>query len=272
MNPKLPILAIGDLTAPEFADAAELLVRCRAVTVPDVAAALAAIDEGFTPAIIVAAQHWPGEFAASDVDSLRRAAPLARFVSLLGPWLEGEARTGRPLAGALRMYWHRWGEFSASLDASLPNSEFAWSLPSTSGDDERLLSASDLDPAVSPVSAIPSLLVAIVAHDRETFQSLADICARRAWQTVWLRNVQTETSFHPDAILLDAATTSDIELSCLVRLHTGTHRPPTIVILGFPRFEDVSRWKEADAASIISKPFESQVLLREIERLVAKPA
>jgi len=270
MNADLQILAIGDLTAPEFVDRVESLARCGAVTVPDISAALTAINEGFAPGIIVVAQLWPGEFTASDVDSLRRAAPLARFVSLLGPWLEGEGRTGQPLAGSLRVYWHRWDEFSAFLDARSPNSQFAWSLPSTSSDDERLLSANDIEPAVFSACAVPSLLIAIVARDRDTFQSLSDTCARRGWQTVWLRNVETETSFHPDAVLLDAP--SEIELSCLVRLHAVIRRAPAIAIVGFPRFDDVSRWRVAGAAAVISKPFRSQVLLDQIERLVVKSA
>ena len=271
MNADLPILAIGHLTAPEFADGAESLARRGAVTVPDIAAGLAAINEEFAPAIVVIAQRWPGEFAACDVDSLRRAAPLARLVSLLGPWLEGETRTGRPLPGSLRVYWHRWAEFSPALDARSPISLSAWSLPSTSSDDERLLSAHDNERAPSSVKTTPSLLIAIVARDRDTFQSLADICGHRRWQTVWLRNVETETSLDPDAMLLDAATISETELSRVVRLRTAIRRPPIIAILGFPRFEDVSRWKAAGAA-VMSKPFQSHVLLDQIERLVASPA
>src|SRR5262245_11627045 len=136
MNADFPILAIGDLTAPEFVAAAESLARRGATTISEVATAGAAIKAGFAPAIIIISQRWPGEIAAFDVDSLRRAAPLARFVSLLGPWLEGEARTGRPLAGSLRAYWHRWDEFSTALERPSPNSRSAWSLPSTSSDDE----------------------------------------------------------------------------------------------------------------------------------------
>jgi CheY-like chemotaxis protein len=271
MNADLPILAIGDLTAPEFTDAAKSLARCGAVTVPGVAAAGATINAGFTPAIIIVAQRWPGEFTASDNTALRRAAPLARFVTLLGPWLEGETRTGRPLAGSLRVYSHKWIEISPALDTRLPNSCSAWSIPSTSSDDERLLSAHDIEPAVSSVSTTPSLLIAIVAREHDTFGSLADICGDRGWQSVWLRNVETETAVDPDAILLDAATISETELSRIVRLHTAIH-PPIIAILGFPRFEDISRWKAAGAAIAMSKPFQAHVLLHEIERLVANPA
>lgn len=272
MNADLPILAIGDLTVPEFADAAESLARCGAVSVPDAAATLAAITEGFAPAVIILAERWPGEFAASHVDALRRAVPLARFVTVLGTWLEGETRTGRPRAGSLRVYWHRWAEFSPALEARSPDSASAWSFPSTSSDDERLLSAYEIEPATSSVSRSQSLLIAIVARERDAFGSLADICGDRGWQTVWLRNLETETSLHPDAILLDAATTSENELSRVVRLHVSIGRAPIVAIVGFPRFEDVSRWKAAGAATVVSKPFRAHVLLHQIERLIAGPA
>jgi CheY-like chemotaxis protein len=272
MNADLPILAIGELTAPEVTDAAQSLVRCGAVIASDVAAASAALNAGFAPAVIIVAQRWPGEFTASDRDALRRFAPLARFVSLLGPWLEGETRTGCPLAGSLRVYSHTWAGFFPALDARSQKSFSAWSLPSTASDDERLLSAHDIELATSSVSSTPSLLIAIVARDRETFQSLADICGHRGWQTVWLRNAERETSLHPDAILLDAATTSEIELSRFVHLHAAIRRPPIITVLGFPRIEDVSRWKAAGAAAVMSKPFQAHALLQQIERLVASPA
>jgi CheY-like chemotaxis protein len=271
MNADLPILAIGDLTAPEFVDAAESLGRCGAVSVADVAGTLAAINDGFAPAVIIIAQRWPGEFAAAHIDALRRAAPLARLATLLGPWLEGETRTGRPPAGSLRVYWHRWAEFSRAFEARSPDSVSSWSHPATSSDDERLLSACDNLPAVTPASTTSGLLIAVVARDRETFQSLADICARRGWHAVWLRDRETETSLHPDVLLLDAATPSENQLSRVARLHAAIGRVPIIAIVGFPRFEDVSRWKAAGAATVISKPFQSQVLLEQIERLVAAP-
>src|SRR5262249_25468772 len=239
----IPILAIGDLTVPEFQGAAESLTRHGALTALDVAAALTATSEGFAPAVVVVAQRWPGQFAASQMNALRRAAPLARFVSLLGAWLEGETRTGQPLAASRRVYWHRWDDFSRWLDEGLVNSWSAWSLPSTATDDERLLLAAGFEPADSSIGAIAPLLIAIVARGRDTYQSLADICAQRGWQTVWFRNVENETSLDPDVVLLDATNGSEADLTTLIRLGAAARRPPIIALLGFPRFEDASRWK-----------------------------
>ena len=270
MNADIPILAVGDLAVPEFQGAAESLTRHGALTALDAAAALTAINEGFAPAVVVVAQCWPGQFATSQIDALRRAAPLARFVSLLGTWLEGETRTGRPLAACRRVYWHRWDDFTRSLGEGRVNSWSAWSLPSTATDDERLLLAAGFEPADSPIGATSPLLIAIVARAREAYQSLADICVERGWQTVWFRNVENETSLDPDIVLLDATNSSEADLTTLIRLRAAARRPPIIALLGFPRVEDASRWKTAGAAAVVSKPFQSHSLLSKIDDLVAK--
>ena len=267
MNADIPILAIGDLTVPEFQGAAESLTRRGALTALNAAAALTAINEGFAPAVVVVAQCWPGQFATSQIDAMRRAAPLARFVCLLGTWLEGETRTGRPLAAWRRAYWHGWDDFSRSLDEAWS----AWSLPSTASDDERLLLAADFEPADSSTGTMAPVLIAIVARGRETYQSLADICAQRGWQTVWYRNAENETSLDPDVVLLDTTNGSDADLTTLIRLRAAASRPPIIALLGFPRFEDASRWKTAGAAAVVSKPFQSHSLLRKIDDFVGKP-
>src|SRR5262249_25337354 len=154
-----------------------------------------------------------------------------------------------------KVYWHGWDDFSRSLDEGLVNSWSAWSLPSTATDDERLLLAAG-EPADSSMGAISPLLIAIVARGRDTYQSLADICAQRGWQTVWFRNVENETSLDPDVVLLDATNGSEADLTTLIRLRAAARRPPIVALLGFPRFEDASRWKTAGAAAVVSKPFQ----------------
>ena len=51
---------------------------------------------GSSPDVIVVAQAFPGQFSHQAIDRLRRLAPLARMVGLMGSWCEGEMRTGSP--------------------------------------------------------------------------------------------------------------------------------------------------------------------------------
>jgi hypothetical protein len=271
MDAQFSILAIGDLTASEFHDAAGWLEQRGARVASSVASARAVIHNGFVPTVLIIAQAWPGEFSEHQIESLRRAAPLARIVSLLGPWREGETRSGRPLAGALGVYWHQWTRLARQLEGRL-NEWSACSLPLTASNDERVLAAEQTAHSGPSAGSNASLLIASVARDRPTAQSLADACARRGWQSVWLRKIETETSLDPDAFLLDAASGSEADFSLLTRLQSAYAGCPIITLVDFPRFDDVSRWKAGGATAVISKPFLVHDLLCQIERLLNSAA
>ena len=59
---------------------------------------------------IVLAQAYPGQFSPVAIDRLRNLAPLARLIAILGSWCEGEPRSGHPLPGVIRIYWHQAAE------------------------------------------------------------------------------------------------------------------------------------------------------------------
>ncbi len=101
----LATLIVGSYEQSEFAAALTGLAQRRRLTfTPTVAAAVETLVAGVTsPRLIVLLQSWPGQWPAADVAALRRAAPLARVAAILGSWCEGETRTGRPLAGAVRL-------------------------------------------------------------------------------------------------------------------------------------------------------------------------
>jgi hypothetical protein len=60
------------------------------------------------PELIILAESRPGTIRRREYERLRRSAPLAAVVSLCGSWCEGELRTGKPLAGATRLYWYEF--------------------------------------------------------------------------------------------------------------------------------------------------------------------
>ena len=105
----LHVLLIGDTSRPEFREAVAALDELAHVTrFADVEAATAALAEGMLTAhVIVLAQAYPDQFSAAAIDRLRSLAPLARLIAILGSWCEGEPRSGHPLPGVIRMYWHQ---------------------------------------------------------------------------------------------------------------------------------------------------------------------
>ena len=139
--PDIQFLLVGDVQRAEFREAASCLERMAAVEqAHDVEAAQAVLDRGYAPDAIVVAQSYPGEFSHEAIDRLRRAAPLARIIGLMGTWCEGDLRSGRPWPATARLYWHQWpARCRRQLRALAGGERCSFSLPSTATEEERLL-------------------------------------------------------------------------------------------------------------------------------------
>ncbi len=225
-GPTLRILLIGDASRPEFHEACAALHDMACVTrVADVESAIAALHKGpLAPHAIVLAQSYPGQFAAAAVDRVRAAVPLARLIALLGSWCEGEPRSGRPLPGTVRVYWH---EAAVRFRRELPcwfDRESAWSLPITATDEERLLATigASVGKGDSPVFArtktgtVPCGLIAIWSRRRELGELLADTCRTAGYATACMHprrpcRVQGAAAAIFDGDSLDAATMDEVK-------------------------------------------------------------
>jgi hypothetical protein len=140
--PALSILFLGDPHRPEFQQARASLDRWGAVTeFADADTATAALGEGNVAAdVIVVAQAFPAQFSHRAIDGLRRAAPLARVLGLMGSWCEGETRSGSPWPATARTYWHQWpARCNRQLHRLATGETCSWALPPTATDEERLL-------------------------------------------------------------------------------------------------------------------------------------
>jgi CheY-like chemotaxis protein len=285
MNPPFPILFVGNAQRQEFcAAAAWLESRCARMT-SDIPAALDILQEtDFPPALIVLAEINSKPFTADHLDTLRRAAPLARIIRLLDPWLEGESRSGKPLPASWQAQWHQWSsrlrrptDPDSGSASELSFSHSSWSLPVTASEDDRLLASIDDSSAIetissqteSPIQEVsPNPLIAVFAQHRETAQSFCDICTRRGWKSLWLRSVPEETPLSVNAVIIDLAFGIPRKTETLTAIRSATGSAPLIVLLGFPRPEDVSRLQSAGVSAVVAKPFLADDLLREIEQLL----
>jgi hypothetical protein len=253
---KVRILFIGDTARPEFHEACAALdeVAC-AARFRNVEAASAALANGeFAPHGIVLAQGFPGQYVPTAIEQLRAAAPLARLIVLLGSWCEGESRSGRPICGAVRVYWH---EAAVRFRRELPSwfaADSAWSLPVTATDEERLLAAggAPLPPAEG--------LVAIWTWRREMAELLADACRAAGYATAWLHPrvpglVQGAAAAIFDGDSLDAATMDE-----LAQFAARVSPAPVMVLLQAPRIQD-ARAARTLGAVVLAKPFRVDELL-----------
>jgi hypothetical protein len=256
----LRVLLTGDYGGEEFAAAvAEMKLACELIEQPSLSLAADRLARGETPVdLAVVAQSRPGQFRAQEIEALRRAAPLAPIVALLGSWCEGEMRSGTPWPGVARVYWHQWpGRFREEI-AQLAQGELGvWNQPLTATADERLLS--------SKFQAAPTQgVVGIVSDQCEMADWLADACRQAGLSALVFRRRPSTQVDGIDLVLWEAGLAAPSLSDDFRRLAACFVGTPVIVLLDFPRSADVQRLTKAGSAAVLAKPFSMADLIAEI--------
>jgi hypothetical protein len=259
----LTAILIGGVERPEFREAlAALRELTLLIAVPSVEAALGHLAAGgVAPDFLVIAQSRPGEFSTEQVERLRRRAPLARVVGLLGSWCEGETRTGKPWPAAIRVYWYHWPpqcsrNVGRLLDGDCPD----WGLPVTATDEDRLL-----------VRAVEKPLrrrgqIAIAAPHRETFDALSTACRSRGHTSRWLRGDMPPRAGRAVAALWVGGDLNEGEAARLRRLSEHLAGVPVVALLDFPRVSTRDRARRCGAAAVLARPFQLEDLFWHLDR------
>jgi len=257
---------LGDSKRAEFDQARACLDRLgQVVEARSVDQALAMVaSAGSTPAVIVVAQSYPGEFSTESLDRLRRQVPLARIVGLLGSWCEGETRSGDPWPAAIRLYWHESvPQCSRELAGLVGGTGSTWSLPGTATDEERLLARS------GNRFGRRHGLVALCAQRAATHDWLMTALGQRGYSTIWLRERQSVRIEGATAAIFDARASSEDEMSRLARLRDRLGPTvPIVALLDFPRVEDRDRALAAGATAVLAKPLLLDDLFWQLDQLI----
>ncbi len=261
------VLLVGDLRYAEFHHACRGLSECsQLATAESVAAAEQLLLTGqCAPDVLVLAQAYPGQCSAAAVERLRRLAPLARVVGLLGSWCEGEERTGRPWPAAIRCYWHQWPARAARQFQALQDGKpTAWSLPVTATEEDRLLCEAELS------GDGRSALVVVCSSNRSVAELLCDACSVRGWATVWLRRDWHAVVGGVRVGIFDGQDLSEAQLALLQQLCKLLEPAPILTLADFPRIEDVLRALQVGAAAVVSKPMRLADLFWQLDQLAAQ--
>lgn len=279
---KLDILLVGQVERDEFTDAVRFLNRLGEVHLtPRLEKAIDRTKQGkLLPELVVLLASRPGEFLDSKVNQLRTAAPLARLVNLLGSWCEGEMRTGVPLSGMVRLYWHEWEPacerelarlgnlLVKSTGAESINTTSTWSMPVTSTDEERLL--------VNRPITFPrgSGLVAINSPSPAMSDWMAEACEKQGYSVVLsagsLQDKETSSEIRGvSVVIVDASECNKAEQARIKTLQTRWPSARMIVLLDFPRIEQRRRLQEQGVDTIVSKPITLEGLLWHVQQLVS---
>ena len=209
-----------------------------------------------SPELVVIAQCRPGQYATDQLDELVRLAPLACFVLLLGSWCEGETRTGRPWAGAKRVYWYQWpGEASRNLLGISTNGATSWSAPPTSLNEERwLLPSASSSFSTANGDQEPTGLV-LVSTPRSSFgEALSIACREEGYAAIWLPPHTSTEIQGVEAILWECVQLLPSEVAELEQLSAQYPDVPILACADFPRLETQQRAFSAGANAILAKP------------------
>lgn len=264
--PAISAMLIGDYERAEFRDARTQLVKCADVAeFAELESAVAAMEAGNPAALVVVAQAFPGQYSHQSIDRLRRAAPLARIIALLGSLCEGEQRSGAPWPATARVYWHQWpARCRRQLAALVRGETCSWLLPATAAEEERLL-ADAASEATSP-ARYNGGAVAIRTRWFEMWDCLRAACRRRGLAAVWQREGDALRVDGITAALFDADELDQREWEELRRFAAAARPAPTIALISFPRVDDRDRATSAGAAAAVSKPFVEAELFAELSR------
>lgn len=254
-------LLVGDASSAEFRPVEDFLRRETELTLAaDMTAACEATEQaGLVPDAVVLVQDRPGVFSRASLDRLRQAAPLARYLGLLGSWCEGEERTGQPWAGMIRTYWHQWlarwiDEFRQGARGDLR----WWGLPDTvSGDERTMQMAEQAWPQASG-------LVAVYGRQADTVDYLVEACVARGYSAIWLDPRRPSRMVRPDVVIWDGAVEQLSELADVVEQFPAA---AVIALLDFPRFDDVEQVVALGAAAVVCQPLRLEELFFELARV-----
>jgi CheY-like chemotaxis protein len=262
----LSILLIGDAERTEFRDARAGLDRWGTVhAFAETDQAIKVLTNGeVVPDMIVVAQSFPGQYSHEAVDHLRRLAPLARVIGLMGSWCEGEMRTGLPWPGAVRTYWHQWTSRSnREFNRLLKGQCGAWTLPPTASEEERLLA--DRAKQGDELS-FQRGLVLIHTQSHDMAQCLSAACRSWGFATVWQHPTNIVHVEGAVAAIFDSGDLRNKQCSLLRHLTRSIYPLQVIALLAFPRIEDRNQALSAGAAAVLSKPLVLADLFDALER------
>jgi len=260
----LAILIIGDAARSEFLEPLSTIYTEHEVhSAPDVETARALmVENSFSPDVLVVAQAFPNQFRETEIEELLRWAPLARVVSLLGAWCEGEARSGKPWPSTARLYWHQWPcRVKRQLLQLDEGRKCAWSLPLTATEEEQLLAEFESNDrhgsSISTFETAPeqhSGLVIIRTHSREAWELLSIACRTLGFSAVWQRDASPLAAKGAQVAIFESAGPEE-EIERLKGFAREIQPVPVIALWSFPRIEDYRKLQAAGAAAILSKPF-----------------
>jgi len=256
------VLVIGDSSPVEFQHVLSDLDRRAVRSTLELLPAADSMPERLSevkvePTLVFLAQNRPGEWTSPRVEAVHRRWPAARLVMLLGSWCEGELRTGRPVPGVARTYWHQWAAHAGRYWEQRGAGEHPWNLPRTSTSVEQL----QLVANVAMGQRDKSRLVAIDAVDTRAYDALAESLFRDGHQVARWRTDAGGEVRGADVLIWDDPGRSRTDWGRLRACRESSVGIPLIAIGGMVRWDDWLAAREWGVELVLAKPFDLADLL-----------
>ena len=271
-EPQPKLLVSGEFWHQDFAD---LISR---VEVPTTLIPGEKLAQLIAPAeqnsAVLIAQSRRGSVSQTFINHVRNLFPHAPIALLLGSWCEGETRSGSPLQGVSRMYWHEWNGSYGSLVARLhahgihlPHalnhrrpSQILRSVESQPGGPTHSAGPANIQPCVVGVSAL-------TLCQYETLEEpLRALGATPVWleQSTWRACDPQEIA----AICLDSDGVGELLYGRVELAREIVPTAPLILTLNFPRKEELHELRaELNVKAVVSKPFDLHMLWQALEKV-----
>jgi hypothetical protein len=239
---------VGDVEHPDFTDAVALLHDTANVG-PQL------------PEVIVVAQSRPGAFPPQAIERLRRSAPLAGVIALVGSWCEGETRSGRPAAGVSRLYWYEfpsWWRRQLVVRA-------AGRCPEWARLDEFGLRIANcgLD--------LADARIAIETSSWEMAAALKGVLKSVGAESTWMQFGRPADLSDTTAGIWEGGQLDDGEIERLAAFCAtlAPHHAPVLALLDFPRRHRCEAARRAGAAAVMGKPWLNVALVDTLRHIAS---
>ena len=218
--------------------------------------------------LVAIAQSRQGQYDQTTIDALLDRVGITPVVMLLGSWCEGELRSDKPIEGAKRVFWHQWqGRFAKFIDELENDGVSSWHTPTTTTAADHIQTVTVK--SLRPKAEGKSLVIGVSAWNAESYQALADAMKSFGWQPRWIeRSNLMNMGASMDAICIDAGSQPDKIVQRLQWLKEKSAKVPTVLLMNFPRHQDVAELEKMGVTRVVSKPFELADLRAAIEASV----
>ncbi len=207
--------------------------------------------------LVVVAQSRRDQFATLDIEKIQEMFANTPVVDLLGSWCEGEVRSGCPFPGLIRVYWHQWQGRYENFVVQLAESDVTdWHAPRTSSVADRVLTS--VESTKTQTRSATVNFVGISAWHQDQYEMLADAARSFGWKPCWVERAvwDAESSSAISVVCIEADSWSPNVRKRVDWIRSEIPATPMVLILNYPRADELESIHAAGISKIVSKPFE----------------